>query len=82
MVIVVVCSLTGKKIYKLKVNNKNVNIATRFCLQSISEKFNYVESEEVSFTVNVYNFSVVYNAFDKSQILNICKFFMAKNNIK
>ena len=82
MVIVVVCSLTGKKIYKLKVNNKNVNIATWFCLRSISEKFNYVESEEVSFTVNVYNFSVVYNAFDKSQILNICKFFMPKNNIK
>ena len=52
MVIVVIYSLTEK----LRVGYKNVDFPAQFCLESISEKFNYVESEEVSFTENVYNF--------------------------
>ena len=31
---------------------------------------------------NVYNFSVDYNSIDKSDILNIHKYLMTKNNIK
>ena len=38
----------GKEIYKFKASNKNVNFPSQFCLGSISNKFNYVESEEVS----------------------------------
>ena len=31
---------------------------------------------------NVYNFSVYYNAIEKSDILNIHKYLMVKSNIK
>ena len=37
---------------------------------------------EVSFEEDVYGFRVNYNSFDKSEILNIHKYLMAKNNIK
>ena len=37
---------------------------------------------EVSLNENVYNFSVDYNSIDKSDILNIQKYLMVKNNIK
>ena len=53
-----------------------------FCLGSISDKFNYVEAEEISFKGNVYNFSEDYHAIEKSDILNIHKYLMVKNNIK
>ena len=34
----------GKGIYKFKADNKNINFSTQFCLGSISEKFDAVES--------------------------------------
>ena len=40
------------------------------------------KSREVSLNENVYNFSVDYNSIDKSDILNIQKYLMVKNNIK
>ena len=66
----------------MKVDNKNVDIPTQFCQGNISEKFDVTKSGEVSLQQNVYDFSVDYNAFDKSDILNICKYLMFKNNIK
>ena len=51
--------VNGKEIYKFKADDKNVNFPTQFC---ISNKLNYVESENVSFKRNVYDFSVDYNA--------------------
>ena len=56
--IIVVCLLTANKIYK-------------FCLGSISDKFEYVDAEEVSLKGNEYHFSVDYDAIDTSDILNI-----------
>ena len=44
--------------------------------------FNYVDSKEVSLKTNVYDFSVDYNAIDKSNILNIHKYLMEKHSIK
>ena len=41
--------VNGKEIYKFKVNNGNVNFPSQFCLGIISNKFNYVEVEEMSF---------------------------------
>ena len=41
--------VNGKEIYKFEVSNKNVNIPSQFCLGSISNKFDYVDSEEISF---------------------------------
>ena len=42
----------------------------------------HVESEEVSSKRNVYNFAVDYDDIDKSDILNIHKYLMVKNNTK
>ena len=40
-----------------------------------------IESEEVSFKGNVYDFSVDSGAIDKSNFLNIHKYLMIKNSI-
>ena len=45
MVIIVICSLTEKRIYKFKADSKNVNFPPQFCLGIISEKFNQNESK-------------------------------------
>ena len=47
----------------------------------MSNKSDYVDSEEVSLTGNMHDISVDYDAIDKSDILNIHKYLMAKNNI-
>ena len=46
-----------------------------------SNGFNALKSREVSLNENVYDFSVGYNHIDKSDILNIHKYLMIKNNI-
>ena len=73
--------VNGKEIYKFKANNGNVNFPSRFCLGSISNEFDYVDWEEVSFRGNVYDFSVDYGAVDKSNIFSIHKYLMIKNSI-
>ena len=68
--------------YKFKANIKNVNFITQFCLGSISKKFEALDSTDVSLKVNIYDFSVDFNAIDKFDILNSHKYLMVKNNIK
>ena len=72
MVIIVICLLTEKKSIRLK---QIIKMLT-FCL-----KFDYVEIE-VSLKISVCNFSVDYDAIDKSDILNIHKYLMVNNKIK
>ena len=72
--------VNGKETYKFKASNKN-NFRSQFCLRSISNKFDRVDTEEVSFKGNVYDFSVDYDAINKSNILNIHKYLMIKNSI-
>ena len=74
--------VNGIEIFILKADNKNVNFPTRFCLGSISNGFSATESREVSLNGNVYDFSVDYNSIDKSDILNIHKYLMTKNNVQ
>ena len=74
--------VNGKEIFKFKAGNKNSNFGTQFYLGSISNRFSAAESREVSLNENVYEFSVDYNSFDKSDILNIHKYLMKKNNIR
>ena len=74
--------VSGKEIFKFKADNKNVNFLTQFCLGSISNGFTATESREVSLNENVYDFSVDYNSIDKSDILNIHKYLMIKNDMK
>ena len=72
----------GKEIFKFKSDNNNVNFATKFCLRNIFNGFSASESREVSLKGNVYDFSVDYSSIDKSDIVNINKYLMIKNNIK
>ena len=57
-----------KEIYVFKASNINVDFLCQFCLGSISNKFDYVDSEEVFLKGNMYNFSVDYNSVAKSDI--------------
>ena len=82
MLIIVICLLMEKEIFKFKANNKIVNFPKQFFLGSIANGFSATESREVSLIGNVYDFSVNYNSIDKSDILNIHKSLMTKNNIK
>ena len=50
--------------------------------QIISNKSDYVEAEEVSLKWNVHDLSIDYDALNKSEILNIHKYLMVKNNMK
>ena len=73
--------VNGKEIYKFKASTKSVSFPSQCSLGSIYNKFDYVESKEVSFKGNVYDFSLDYEAIDKSNILNIHKYLMIKNNV-
>ena len=55
--------VSGEKIYHFKADDKNF---CHFCLRRVSEKLHTVESKEVSLKQNAYDFSVDYNAIDKS----------------
>ena len=79
MVIVVISSLSEKK---FKADNKNVYSSAQFCLGSISGKLQHVKSEELIFKGNVYDFSDNYKTIDKSDLLNIFKYLIVKNNKK
>ena len=48
----------------------------------VANGFSATESMEASVNRNVYDFWVDYNSIDRSDILNIHKFLMTKNNIK
>ena len=77
MVIIVVCLLMENESL-----NKNVNFPIQFCLGSTYDGFGVLEPREVSLNGNVYDFPADYNSVDKSNILNIHKYFMTKNNIR
>ena len=62
-----------EEIYEFRPSIKNNNYPSRFCLGSISNEFDSNDWKEVSFKGNVYDFSVEYNAVDKSNILNLHK---------
>ena len=48
---------------------------------ALSNKFDHVDSEEVSLKRNLRDFSVDYDAIDKSNILNIHKYLTNKNHL-
>ena len=50
--------------------------------QIISNKFGYVEAEDVSLKWNVHDLSIDYDAINKADMLNIHKYSMVKNNMK
>ena len=54
----------------------------QFCLGNISNGFSATDSREEFLNGSVYGFLVDYSFIDKSDILNIHKYLMIKNNIK
>ena len=48
----------------------------------MSNGFSATESRDISLSGNLYDFSAAYNSIDTSNILNIHKNLMNKNNIK
>ena len=73
--------VNGKEIYKFNTSNNNNNFSSQFRLGSISNKFGEIYSKEVPFKGNVFDFSVDYDATDKSNISNIHRYLMIKNSI-
>ena len=69
MVIIVICLLKEKNL-SLKQIMKMSMLSKKFCLRSISSIFDYIEAEEVSLKGNMCDFSVDYDAINKSDILN------------
>ena len=59
-------SVNGKKIFKFKGDNEDVNFPPQFCLESISNGFSALECREVCLNGIFYNFSVDYNSADES----------------
>ena len=74
--------LNEKKYFKFKADNKNINFQNHFCLGNIFNGFSATDSTELFLSRNVYVFSVDNNSIDKSDLLNIHKYLMTKNNIK
>ena len=70
------------EIYKFKADNGTVNFPTQFCAGSISDEFGSNDIKGISLNGNVYDFSVDFNAILKSDILDIHKYLMNKDNIK
>ena len=58
----------------MKADNENVSFPTQFCLGSTYNGCSATETSEVSLNGNMYDFSVEYNSFDKSVMLNIHKY--------
>ena len=82
MLIIVICLLKEEKCLALPI----IRMFT-FQLSFVSEAYLYngfsaIESGKVFLNENVYNFSVDCKPVDNSDILNIHKYLMAKNNIK
>ena len=77
MLIIVICLLMKKKSLNSKLTIKTLTLQLSSVLEATA-----TVSREISLNGNVYDFSVDYNSIDKSDILNIQKYLMTKNNIK
>ena len=82
IIVVVFFFVNWKEIFKFKTHNEIANFPAQFSLGTVSDGFSNTESREVPINGNVYDFSVDDNTTDKSHVLNILKYLMAKNNIK
>ena len=75
--------VNGRKIFRFKAGNKNVNFSAQYCLSSISNGVRATKSREVSLNGNVHDFFwLYYNSINKSDRSNIQKYLMTNNNAK
>ena len=66
----------------LKLTIKISNFQFSNLILNICNVLSATESIEVSLNGNVHDFSVDFYSIYKSNILNICKYLMTKNNVK
>ena len=83
MMVMLICLLMEKLVVESNETSSRIdNFPTRLFLGSISDVFHATESIKETLGGNVYGFFVDYNAIDKSNILDINKYLMFKNNTK
>ena len=82
MMIIVICLLMERKSLNLEI--KMLIFQLNFVLEVFLMDLVLLslESREVSLNGNVYDFSVDCNSIDRSDIQNIHKYLMTRNNIK
>ena len=72
--------VNGTEIYKFKAKNSEI-VLYELCLGNISKDFSGDNMKRTRLNGYVYDFSVDYDAVETSDILNICKYLMEKNDV-
>ena len=73
--------VNGKEIFRIKVDNKNVNFQTQFYLGSVSNGFGVLSPKKYLWMEVFTILSVDCNSVGKSDILTIHKKLMIRSNI-
>ena len=72
--------MNGKKIIKFKAKDSEI-ILYSLCLGNISKDSTNDDKKKTGFNGYIYDFSTDYNVINKSDILDIHKYLMKKNNM-
>ena len=72
--------VNGTEIIKFKAKDSEI-VATPLCLGNIMKEFSEDSTKNAGIKGNVYDFSVDYDAIEVSDILDIHKYLMEKNDI-
>ena len=72
--------VNGKEIIKFKVKDSEI-VLTPLCLGNIMKEFSEDSTKKTGFNGYVYDFSVDYDAIPVTDILDIHKYLMKKNEI-
>ena len=71
--------VNGKEIINFKTKSSEI-VPYPLCLGNISKNFNNIYMSATGLNSYVYDFSVDYNVIETSDVLNIHKYLMKKNN--
>ena len=72
--------MNGKKIIKFKAKDSEI-ILYSLCLGNISKDWTNDNKKKTGFNGYIYDFSTDYNVINKSDILDVHKYLMKKNNM-
>ena len=63
--------VNGKEIFKFKASSENNNFLSQFCIRSISNIFDRVDTEEVTFKENIMTFKLIMMLLRNLTLVNI-----------
>ena len=72
--------VNGTEIFKFKAKDYEI-VPYSLCLGNISKDWTNDNMKETGFNGYIYDFSTDYNAINKSDLLDIHKYLMKKNNM-